>query len=188
MTGNASPSRITAPIGRAVTYYRTTFHVTEAMRSTGALFVAFKGVDYTGHVFINGTFLGTHEGFFAPFAFEFTPAAHVGENVLLVKVENDAVPISDGGSWGMSVDGDKLYAATGRGWDDPEVGWHHCPPGMGIYQSVTIEARPTLHLTRMCLSGRCSTSGVPMRSRYITAPPPRSPSSSASRCLDRTSR
>jgi hypothetical protein len=134
------------PVGRAVAYYRTRFEVTAAMLAKGSLWVCFKGVDYKAHVFVNGTFLGSHEGFFAPFAFEFTPHAREGENVLVVKVENDACPISDDGSWGMTVDGDKLYAATGPGWDDPELGWHHCPPGMGIYQTVTIEARPQVHL------------------------------------------
>ncbi len=134
------------PIGRAVSYYRTTFRVTKAMLAKGALFVCFKAVDYKAHVFVNGALLGSHEGFFAPFEFEFTGHASLGENVLVVKVENDAVPISGDGSWGMKVDGDKLYAATGLGWDDPERGWHHCPPGMGIYQAVTIEARPRLHL------------------------------------------
>lgn len=134
------------PVGRAAAYYRTTFAVTDAMRDKGALFVRFRGVDYKAHVFVNGTFLGSHEGFFAPFEFDFTTVARLGENSLVVKVENDAVPISDGGSWGMTVDGDKLYAATGPGWDDPELGWHHCPPGMGIYQAVAVEARPALHL------------------------------------------
>lgn len=134
------------PVGRAAAYYRTTFQVTEAMRAKGTLWVSFKGVDYKAHVFVNGAFLGSHEGFFAPFEFDFSAAARVGANILVVKVENDAAPISDGGSWGMKVDGDKLYAATGPGWDDAELGWHHCPPGMGIYQAVTIEARPALHL------------------------------------------
>ena len=134
------------PVGRAASYYRTTLQITEAMRAKGTLWVCFKGVDYKCQVFVNGAFLGSHEGFFAPFEFEFTAAARVGSNVLVVKVENDAAPISDGGSWGMRVDGDKLYAATGPGWDDPELGWHHCPPGMGIYQAVSIEARPVLHL------------------------------------------
>ena len=134
------------PVGRAAAYYRTTFRVTKAMLAKGSLFVAFKGVDYQAHVFVNGALLGSHEGFFAPFEFEFTAHARLGENVLVVKVENDAVPISGDGSWGMKVDGDKLYAATGPGWDDSELGWHHCPPGMGIYQAVSIEARPKLHL------------------------------------------
>ena len=134
------------PIGRAAAYYRATFEVTRAMLDRGAVWVCFRGVDYRAHVFVNGAFLGSHEGFFAPFEFEITPYAREGENTLVVNVENDACPISGGGSWGMKVDGDKLYAATGPGWDDPELGWHHCPPGMGIYQAVTIEARPPTHL------------------------------------------
>ena len=135
------------PVGRAVAYYRTTFEVTRAMLDKGSVWICFKGVDYQAHVFVNGAFLGSHEGFFAPFEFDVTAHAREGQNVLVVKVENDACPISDGGSWGMHVDGDKIYAATGPGWDDPELGWHHCPPGMGIYQAVTIEARPALHIT-----------------------------------------
>lgn len=134
------------PVGRATAYYRTTFRVTRAMLNKEAIFVCFKGVDYQAHVFLNGAFLGSHEGFFSPFEFDFTAHARPGENVLVVKVENDANPIADGGSWGMEVDGDKIYASTGLGWDDPELGWHHCPPGMGICQPVRIEARPRLHL------------------------------------------
>ena len=34
-----------------------------------------------------------------------------------------------------------MYAATGPGYDDPQRGWHHCPPGMGIFQGVTVEIR-----------------------------------------------
>ena len=66
------------PVGRATAYYRTTFRVTRAMLAQGALFVRFGGVDYKAHVFMNGAFLGSHEGFFAPFEFEFTPVARIG--------------------------------------------------------------------------------------------------------------
>ena len=58
------------PIGRAVAYYRTTFPVTRAMLDKGALFVRFGAVDYKAHVFVNGHYLGSHEGFFAPFEVE----------------------------------------------------------------------------------------------------------------------
>ena len=136
------------PLGRAVTYYRTTFQVTEAMRRKGALFLRFGGVDYRAHVFVNGNYLGSHEGFFASFEFECTGVARAGTNTLLVKVENDAICMGND-SWGDDgrlYEGDKIYAATGPGYDDPEVGWHHCPPGMGIYQAVALEARAPLHV------------------------------------------
>lgn len=136
-----------APLGKAVTYYRTSFEVTTDMLETGSLFVHFKGVDYKAHVFINGAFLDSHEGFFAPFEFEFTKHARLGENILFVKVENDFIFMGSRSDQSEErIEGDKLYAATGCGYDDPEIGWHHCPPGMGIYQDVFIEARTRLFI------------------------------------------
>ncbi len=137
------------PLGRATTLYRTTFTVTAGILARSALFVRFGGVDYRAHVFVNGVYLGSHEGFFAPFEFDCTAAVHEGENVLLVQVQNDAICMGND-SWGADgslYEGDKLYAATGPGWDDPEIGWHHCPPGMGISQAVTLEARPPLFIS-----------------------------------------
>ena len=135
------------PLGKAVTYYRTTFEITQPMLDKGALFVFFKGVDYKAHVFVNHTYLGSHEGFFAPFQFEFTQHARPGENILFVKVENDFICMGNRSEASETrFQGDKLYAATGCGYDDPQIGWHHCPPAMGIYQDVFIEARPRLHI------------------------------------------
>jgi len=135
------------PLGRAVTYYRTSFEKTPDMRALERLFICFKGVDYKTHVFVNGSFAGSHEGFFAPFEFDITAYSHDGENVLVVKVENDAI-LMNNDSWGdeKGLEGDKIYGATGPGYDDPTVGWHHCPPGMGIYQEVCIEARASLFI------------------------------------------
>ncbi len=144
------------PIGRASAFYRTTFNSSSWRQEDSnalprSLFIHFDGVDYKAHVFINGVYLGSHEGFFAPFEFEFTRVAQVGENTLLVVVENDAIMMGndtwDGltGRTGFN-EGDKVYAATGPGWDDPQVGWHACPPGMGIYQGVRIESRAPIHI------------------------------------------
>ena len=132
-----------APLGRASTLYRTEFEVTPEMQAKGALFACFDGVDYVAEVYVNGLCVGTHEGFFAPFEFEIGGPARPGRNTLLVRVLNDAATLGNE-SWGADghlYDGDKIYAATGPGYDDPAVGWHHCPPGMGIYQPVRIEAR-----------------------------------------------
>jgi hypothetical protein len=147
LNGNGNWEKVTIPhygppLGRAVTYYRTKFEITQEMMTKGALFIHFEGVDYKAHVFINNTYLGSHEGFFAPFEFEFTSYAKLGENVLLVRVENDFIFMGSRSDQSATrFEGEKLYAATGCGWDDPEIGWHHCPPGMGIYQDVFIEAR-----------------------------------------------
>ena len=64
----------------------------------------------------------------------------VGVNELKVIVKNDhTMTLNNTGA--SAVSGDKIYAATGPGWDDPQVGWHHCPAGMGIYQDVFVEVR-----------------------------------------------
>ncbi|MBS3733773.1 MAG: glycoside hydrolase family 2 [Phycisphaerae bacterium] len=136
------------PSGKASALYRTNFTVSKAMLRRGAVFACFKGVDYIAEVYVNGRLVGRHEGFFSPFEFDVTAAVRPGQNVLLVRVINDAVckgnPCQSHG--GKRLGGDKIYAATGLGWDEPETGWHHCPPGMGIYHDVWIESRRPIHI------------------------------------------
>ena len=129
------------PIGKWTGFYRTTFEY--GRLSPGKrLFVHFQGVDYIANVTLNGRFVGRHEGFFAPFEFDITDVLNVGgENVLVVEVQNDYPTLGVEREGTDRVDGDKQYAATGPGWDDPEIGWHHCPPGAGIYQPVWLEER-----------------------------------------------
>jgi beta-galactosidase/beta-glucuronidase len=136
------------PLGRATAYYRTAFQVTDEMLERGAVYVCFRGVDYKAHVFVNEAYVGSHEGFFGAFEFDCTDVVRRGENTLLVRVENDAICMGND-SWGEDgelYEGDKIYAATGPGYDDPVVGWHHCSPGMGIYQDVCMEARAPTHI------------------------------------------
>ena len=121
--------------------------MTRTMLGKGAVFVRFGAVDYKAHVFVNGHYLGSHEGFFAGFEFDCTRYVREGTNTLLVKVENDAIYMGND-SWGQDEEGDKMYAATNLGWDDPEFGWHHCPPGFGIYQDVYVEGRAPMHRGR----------------------------------------
>jgi hypothetical protein len=135
------------PLGKASTFYRATFHLTDAQIARRAVFVCFRGVDYIAHVFVNGSLLGSHEGMFAPFEFDATAALRVGVNELFVRVDNDHATLGSTNHKGHpDIDGDKIYAATGPGYDEPENGWHHSPSGMGIYQAVNIEIRPRVHV------------------------------------------
>ena len=130
-----------APLGKAAACYRTIFQM-EALEADRSVFLHFCGVDYRAQVFVFGSCAGTHEGFFAPFECDITDCLKEGENILVVRVENDFVQKrSSSEPEGRSYGGDKLYAATGPGYDDPAMGWHHCPPGMGIYQDVWLEVR-----------------------------------------------
>lgn len=130
------------PTGEAVHYYQTTFRA-DKLPTDKAAFLCFECVDYTAEVFLNGSFVGSHEGFFAPFEFDVSRYLIDGENTLTVTVKNDYVY---GGNQGptanpVRLEGDKMYAATGFGWDDSEIGWHHCPPGTGICGEVRFEVR-----------------------------------------------
>ncbi|HIU77710.1 MAG TPA: hypothetical protein IAC62_17670 [Candidatus Pelethocola excrementipullorum] len=128
------------PLGMAVTYYRTNFQVN--WEANEAVFLYFKGVDYIAKVYVNGSYAGSHEGFFAPFRIDISKYARQGENTLVVQVENDFIhKRNEKELHGTMYGGDKIYAATGPGFDDPQMGWHHCPPGMGIWQQVYVEVK-----------------------------------------------
>ena len=136
------------PTGNNVRYYRTSFSLNKTA-SHQSVWLHFDGADYIAEVFLNGSFLGTHEGFFSDFEFDCTPYLHDGENTLVVTVRNDYVY---GGNQGPTTDacrleGDKMYAATGYGYDDSETGWHHCPPGFGICEGVRVEIRERVYIS-----------------------------------------
>jgi len=98
-----------APVGKAVTYYRTRFDLSQEQMDKGALYICFKGVDYKAHVFVNDSFIGSHEGFFAPFEFDFTPYAKQGENTLVVMVENDFICINICAGFHVLIAGFNIY-------------------------------------------------------------------------------
>jgi hypothetical protein len=128
------------PAGRATAFYRADFVLTDALLAPGSLWLRVEGADYIARVYVNGRCLGQHEGFFATFELEINGVARLGKNTLLIELQNDGV-------W-QDVDGvpegDKIYGATGPGWDEPGNGWHHCPAGMGLLGPVIVEARPRI--------------------------------------------
>lgn len=111
------------------------------------VYIHFEGADYRTVVTVNGIFAGEHEGFFSPFEFDITALVRRGKNVIQVELYNDHIYMGGLKADGIEYQGDKLYAATGIGWDDPNEGWHHCPPGMGIYNSVYVEIRNAIHIS-----------------------------------------
>ena len=58
------------PVGRHYADYRTVFSFSGAQDKS--VYLCFDGVDYISEVYLNGAFIGRHEGFFAPFEFEIT--------------------------------------------------------------------------------------------------------------------
>ncbi|MEX1115446.1 MAG: glycoside hydrolase family 2 TIM barrel-domain containing protein [Akkermansiaceae bacterium] len=134
------------PLGIARTLYRAEFALMEDMFHHERQVICLDAVDYRCQVYLNDVCLGSHEGIFDAFEFDVTGVARRQANILLIRVENDFTMLGQAFSDG-DTDGDKIYAATGLGYDDPEEGWHHCPPGMGIWQGVRFEGRSRLAVT-----------------------------------------
>ena len=134
------------PAGYAKQVYETEFTLDEVL-SDKAYYVSFGGADYRAVVYVNGVCVGIHEGFFAPFSFNVDQVVSVGVNKLKIELYNDYVYMGNVTLGGPKREGDKLYAATGLGWDDPAFGWHHCPPGMGIYGAVTVDIKSRLSVS-----------------------------------------
>jgi beta-glucuronidase len=57
-------------------------------------FLRFGAADYASRVYLNGTFIGGHEGGFTPFAFEVTGLLRNGNNQLTVAVDSTRTPDS----------------------------------------------------------------------------------------------
>jgi beta-mannosidase len=69
-------------------WMRKTFSVSKQYQGRMAQLI-FEGVDYAADVWLNGTYLGFHEGYFQPFRFEVTRYLRFGsENVLVVRVDS----------------------------------------------------------------------------------------------------
>lgn len=134
------------PMGAVKKTYTTELVLPE-IRNDESVYIHFEGADYRTVVTVNETFSGEHEGFFSPFEFEITNLVRQGINTIKVELYNDHIYMGSLKTDGPEYQGDKLYAATGIGWDDPKYGWHHCPPGMGIYNSVYVEIRNTVHIS-----------------------------------------
>lgn len=133
------------PLGQAATLYRCEFELPSWAARHEAFGLCFGGVDYRCQIYVNSLCIGTHEGFFEEFRLDCTAALKPGQNVLLVRVENDFTMLGEN-IGPLKSDGDKIYAATGLGYDEPELGWHHCPAGMGIWNTVAIEGTSRLYI------------------------------------------
>ena len=73
-------------------WYATQFNITDDI-SNQMITLNFEGVDYSCEVWLNGTYLGKHEGAFSPFSFDVTKALRTSKkrlessNILMVKLD-----------------------------------------------------------------------------------------------------
>lgn len=72
-------------------YYRNVCHykkVLEVKQIDQAMFIEFEGVNNVAEVYFNNTYLGRHEGGYALFRFEITNFVELGNNEIIVSVDN----------------------------------------------------------------------------------------------------
>ncbi len=74
-----------------VVWFGRSFKVPAEM-SDRRLTIRFRAVDYIAKVWLNGTYLGSHEGYFNPFEFDVTDTVRTGVNHLVVRVDSPRDP------------------------------------------------------------------------------------------------
>ena len=102
------------------------------------IFIHFGAVDYKAEVWVNGLFVGEHEGGYTPFSFDITGLVQaVGrENILTVKVVDRTDPAQPRGK---------------QAWtENPDRCWY--VPSSGIWQSVWIEAVGKIAIERFFIT------------------------------------
>ncbi|PQD97086.1 glycoside hydrolase family 2 [Pradoshia eiseniae] len=81
----------------------------EEIPSNNRAFLYFGAVDFHARVWLNGEYIGEHEGGFTPFELEVTEKLNHDENILSVRVydpsDNAEIPIGKQGSWYTRVSG-----------------------------------------------------------------------------------
>ena len=114
----------------AVVWYRKKFWLE---KESGTILLKFGAVDYRTQVWVNGLFVGRHEGGYSPFSIDITEAVNDGENVIAVRVE----------------DGRETDKPRGKQtWTGEKFGcWY--TPVTGIWQPVWLEFVPKIHLERV---------------------------------------
>jgi beta-galactosidase/beta-glucuronidase len=114
-----------------VIWYRRTF-TTPQVQTGEKLLLNFGAVDYAASVWVNGHFVGSHEGGHVPFSLNVTHALGNGEQVLVVRAEDQPE--------------DVRMPRGKQGWlEAPHSIWYHRTSG--IWQPVWLSVVPALHLT-----------------------------------------
>lgn len=132
------------PQGLSTAWYRKEINISQEQYNQPSLWLQFNAVDYYADAFVNGQHVGSHEGMLDEFSFDIKKYAHIGKNIILVKVGNDYSMLGGEGTprrWG-----NKLSASNSAGWDEPQMGWPCAPAGFGIYQEMYLETRSTPYI------------------------------------------
>lgn len=134
-----------------IAWYKKQFHLSEALKGK-RISLNFGGVDYTTDIWLNGHYLGSHEGYFQPFSFDVTDAVALGaENTLLVKVNSPLETVGE--DWSLHkrlIKGIFAHHDTrpGGAWSDRA---QERNTG-GIWADVNLEVHEVAHIEAVQVS------------------------------------
>jgi hypothetical protein len=127
---------LTRPQYEGVVFYRKAFAVPLEWKGA-ATEIQFKGASYRLEAWLNGTYLGSHEGSYTPFCFDITSSLRFeSENILIVRVA--------GLSKTRDVDGMHLYHSPAS-----KQSWYYRYGG--LWGSVILEKKTLLCCERICV-------------------------------------
>ncbi len=143
----AYPGKITVPfspesplsgVGRKLEiyetlFYRRTFELTEDFMKD-RLIINFGAVDFSADVHINGKFVGAHEGGYTAFSFDITEFVNIGENEIIVSVNDES---------------DTSYHSRGKQKEKHGGIWY--TPQSGIWQTVWLESVPNDYISSLLI-------------------------------------
>ena len=122
-------------------HYRRTFHLTKHAHQR--LLLHFEAVDAYCEVFLNGCFVGKHDGGYLPFSFDITNGIVEGENEIKVVVQDDTD-----------------YGNHARGKQRLHHGGMYYTPVSGIWQTVWYEWVDEQHITDVLFKPDLQKQGV----------------------------
>lgn len=138
-----------------VVWYRKTFTYTA---DAAQQWLHFNAVDYKADVWLNGEYLGSHEGGYTGFEFCVTDALAAGENTLVVRVVDQ--------SWTEEAGKDIFpIKETLAGFSQDSRGMNYC----GIWQSVYLESRGCVAVDEIYVNSTDSTVKVTLCSPEAAA-------------------
>ncbi len=135
---------------QGVVWYRKVFELPRGfLEQGGRAFLVFQGVNYLVDVWLNGKYLGYHEGGFTPFLFDVSNSLVEGVNELVLRVDN--VP------W--DAPGSRFLTVPYRRCD----WWNYG----GVYRDVYIEVANSTYIARLDLVASRSTEGWILAARAV---------------------
>lgn len=133
------------------TYFlKRTFSREEAQTATR---LVFEGIALYAMIYLNGVWIGQHEGMFGGPTFPDITAQLQDENTLLVMI--NPAPMKPGALPGFN-DGWKTTVTFNNVY-----GWHYSNiPSLGIWRSVRLEAKPTVEMLHPFVATRDAAGGL----------------------------